>query len=84
MKLPSKAKEIKRTEIEKFGSALLDLLNRTSRPNMLSVKVIKEPFYHSCPPGYGIFAKLFINRVNFIHYYKNMVFAFLALRLKYP
>jgi hypothetical protein len=26
MKLPSKAKEIKRTETEKFGSALLDLL----------------------------------------------------------
>jgi len=51
MKLPSKAKEIKRTETEKFGSALLDLLNRTSRPSMLSVKVIREPFYHSCPPG---------------------------------
>ncbi len=26
-------------------------LNRTSRPSMLLVKVIREPFYHSCPPG---------------------------------
>jgi hypothetical protein len=34
MKLPSKAKEIKRIETEKFGSALLDLLNRISRPSM--------------------------------------------------
>jgi hypothetical protein len=42
MKLPSKAKEIKRTETEKIGNALLDLLNRTSHPNMLSVKVIRE------------------------------------------
>jgi hypothetical protein len=49
MKLPSKAKEIERTEIKKFGSTLFDFLNRTSHPSMLSVKVIREPFYHSCP-----------------------------------
>jgi hypothetical protein len=30
---------------------LFDLLNRTSHLNMLSVKVIKQPFYHSCPLG---------------------------------
>jgi hypothetical protein len=51
MKLLSKAKEIKCTEIEKFGNALFDLLNRTSRPSMLSIKVIREPFYHSYPPS---------------------------------
>jgi len=51
IKLPNKAKAIKCTKTENFGNALLDLLNRTSRPSMLLVKVIKEPFYHFYPLG---------------------------------
>jgi hypothetical protein len=51
MKLPSKAKEIKHIEIEKIDNNMLDLLDKTSHPNVLSIKVIIEPFYHSCPLG---------------------------------
>jgi hypothetical protein len=59
MKLPNKAKEIKNTETKKIGSTLLDLLNKwmfnmlgcKGVPNRLLVKVIREPFYHSCFPN---------------------------------
>jgi hypothetical protein len=59
MKLPNKAKQIKHTKTEKFGSTLLDLLNKWMLNmlghkgvlDMLLVKVIRKPFYHSCPLG---------------------------------
>jgi hypothetical protein len=57
MELPKK--QIKHTKIEKFGSTLFDLLNKRMLNilghkgvlDMLLVKVIKKPFYHSCPLG---------------------------------
>jgi hypothetical protein len=59
MKFPNKPKQIKHTKIENFGGTLLNLLNKwmlnmlgcKGALNMLSVKVVKEPFYHSYPPS---------------------------------
>jgi hypothetical protein len=52
IKLPSKTKKIKHTKTKEFGSALLNSLDRTPRPSILSVNLIREPLYRSGLMGF--------------------------------